>query len=384
MKPIQMIVFLTIVITIYGSVHWFVYLKGWKSLSDTNLQIYYTWLFWIISSTFILGMFLERSNPGPFSHTISLIGSLWLALFLYFLLFILLVEFFRGIHYFTGLIPLSWLKSFLSPKNLFFIGLSISVIIVGIGYLNARSPILKTIQLSFEGYSTTAEKIKVVVASDVHLGGIIGKNKAEKLVQSINDQNPDLVLFAGDLVDHNPDPVIKENMGKSFEKIRAKHGVYAITGNHEYIGAAEKTIRYFADHQIKYLRDTVLTIPGLINIIGREDKDKTRFTGIPRKSLEQLKKESHPELPSILLDHQPVEYNEVQNQSINLMISGHTHKGQLWPFNYITNAMFENHYGLMQKNGTAFYTSCGYGTWGPPVRIGNRPELVVFEITLNN
>lgn len=380
MKPFQMIVFLTIVISIYGSAHWFVYLKGWKSLSETSFQTAFSWGFWILASTFILGMFLERSNPGPFSHSISLAGSIWLGLFLYFLLFIALTELVRGIQHFTGIIPLTWLNSFLSAKILFFVGLFLSIAIVSIGYVNARKPVLKTIHLDMPGYSTIVDKLKIVVASDVHLGGIIGKSRAVELVESINAQKPDLVLFAGDLVDHNPDPVIKENMGKAFELILSTFGVYAITGNHEYIGEAEKTIRYFADHKIKYLRDTVLVIPGLINIIGREDKDKSRFTGIPRKSLKQLMIEANSELPSILLDHQPVEYQEAQNHSINLMISGHTHKGQLWPFNYITNAVFENHYGLMQKNGTSFYTSCGYGTWGPPVRIGNRPELVVLEI----
>lgn len=383
MKPIQLIVFLTLVITIYGSAHWFVYIKGWKALADTNYQSLFTWIFWILASLFILGMFLERSNPGPISHAISLAGSLWLALFLYFLLFIALVELTRGIQHLSGIIPEIWLQSFLAPKKLFLTGLFSSILIVSVGYLNARFPVIKSINLAMSGYTTTQNQLKIVVASDVHLGGIIGKSKADKLVESINAQNPDLVLFAGDLVDHNPDPVIQENMGKAFEKIRSKHGVYAITGNHEYIGDAERTIQYFADHQIKYLRDTALTIPGLINIIGREDKDKSRFTGIARKSLSQLKSETDPQLPVILLDHQPVEYQEAHKQSINLMISGHTHKGQLWPFNYITNAVFENHYGLMKKGETSFYTSCGYGTWGPPVRIGNRPELVVFEITLN-
>jgi len=91
---------------------------------------------------------------------------------------------------------------------------------------------------------------------------------------------------------------------------------------------------------------------------------------------------SNANLPSILLDHQPVEYNTVAKHGIDLMLSGHTHKGQLWPLSFITNAVFENHYGLLKKGTSWFYTSSGYGTWGPPVRIGNQPELVVFNITL--
>jgi len=218
------------------------------------------------------------------------------------------------------------------------------------------------------------------MASDVHLGAIIGKKRAGELIMQINSQNPDLVLFAGDLVDHNPIPVIKENMGEVFEQIDSKLGVFAITGNHEYIGDAETSVNYFSKHRIKYIRDSVVTIPGVINIIGRDDKDKSRFSGVPRASIEDLSKLIDASLPTILLDHQPYEYQQAYEQSIDLMISGHTHKGQLWPLSFITNAMFENHYGLLQKGASYFYTSCGYGTWGPPVRIGNRPELVVFKI----
>ncbi len=89
-------------------------------------------------------------------------------------------------------------------------------------------------------------------------------------------------------------------------------------------------------------------------------------------------------LPLILLDHQPVDYAKAEKYGVDLMLSGHTHKGQLWPFSYLTNAIYVNHFGLKHIGKSWFYTSSGFGTWGPPVRVGNRPELVVFKIKLKS
>jgi uncharacterized protein len=325
---------------------------------------------------------LNEANPGKAASIISTIGSLWLALFLYLLLFTLIADLGRLVQSFTSILPESLTKGSLSAKNFFYTGFLLSIILVSAGYINARNPRIHAIDLTLQGKETTVESLKIVMASDVHLGAIIGLSRAEKLVKQINDQHPDLVLFAGDLVDHNPDPVINENMGKAFEKIQSRFGVYAITGNHEFIGDAEKTVNYFKDHGVTYLQDTTIQIPGIATIIGRDDKDKSRFLGMPRKSLDQLIEHTDRTLPLILLDHQPNEYKQVEENGIDLMLSGHTHRGQLWPFNFITAAMFENHYGLLKKAQTYFYTSCGYGTWGPPVRIGNRPELVVFTLQM--
>jgi len=131
------------------------------------------------------------------------------------------------------------------------------------------------------------------------------------------------------------------------------------------------------------LRDTVEMIGECIYLIGREDRDKQRFTGKSRKSLSELVSGLDPSYPIILLDHQPFHLNQTTRLGIDLSISGHTHHGQLWPFTYITNAIYEISQGYKKIGNTHFYVSCGYGTWGPPVRLGNRPEIVVLNITFN-
>jgi hypothetical protein len=106
--------------------------------------------------------------------------------------------------------------------------------------------------------------------------------------------------------------------------------------------------------------------------------------GIIRKNLVELLQWTNPETPSILLDHQPKNLFEAEDNSIDVQFSGHTHNGQLWPFNYITKAIFELSWGDLKKGTTNFYVSSGFGTWGPPVRTGNSPEVAVFNITFSD
>jgi len=158
--------------------------------------------------------------------------------------------------------------------------------------------------------------------------------------------------------------------------------VWAITGNHEYIGGADKAVRYLTEHNITFLRDTFVVIDERFTLAGREDRDKPRFTGIQRQPLKKVLEGVDPSLPLVLMDHQPFQLDTVTAAGVDLQLSGHTHHGQIWPFNYITQAIYTLSWGYLKKGNTNFYVSCGYGTWGPPIRLGNRPEVV--RITLGN
>ena len=382
MKQSMMILFILVALLVFGGIAWYMYSRGAKALEGSTILPYFTWIFWTLVATFFVGQFLERGNPGMLAINISRIGSVSLAFFLYALLFVLFVDIIRIFQHFFHFIPDSLTKGILSGKMLFFYAISIASMVAIGGFINAHFPKVKGVTISIDKKDSQHDRLKVVLATDVHLGVMLGREHAQKLVRQINAQKPDIVLFGGDLVDHNPNPVMKFDMGSYFEKIEATYGVFATAGNHEFMGKPEVTFAYFDKHGVNFIRDDVATIDDVIQIVGRDDKDNTRMTGENRLSLENLLKGKRKNLPLILVDHQPVEYDNAEKQGIDLMLSGHTHKGQLWPLSFITNLVYENHYGLMQKGKTWFYTSSGYGTWGPPVRTGNRPELVVFNITL--
>jgi len=237
------------------------------------------------------------------------------------------------------------------------------------------------VEISLPKQAGIMDSLRVVAASDVHLGTIIGPRKTQKMVDKINSLQPDIILFAGDVIDEDVKPVLKQNLGSNLQQLRAPFGVFASTGNHEYIGGVEESLKYLEKNGIDFLRDTAILINNSFYIVGREDLYKEWMTGTPRKTLNELLVGVDMSKPVIVLDHQPTNLDEAVKANVDIQLSGHTHHGQLWPIGFITNLMFEVSRGYMQRGNTHFFVSTGFGTWGPPVRTGNRPEIVLLDIT---
>ncbi|MFA5418464.1 MAG: metallophosphoesterase, partial [Bacteroidales bacterium] len=210
---------------------------------------------------------------------------------------------------------------------------------------------------------------------------IIEKRHLRGIVDQVNALNPDIILIPGDIIDEDISPVIHTNVGEVLLQLRAKYGMYAVTGNHEYIGGVNKAKEYLTSHGITLLSDTALLIDDSFYVIGREDLAISQFSGKRRKELSDIVEDIDTSKPMILLDHQPIGLAQAESAGIDLQLSGHTHHGQLWPFNYITNRIFEVSRGLIKKGNTYILVSSGIGGWGPPVRTNSRPEILDITIT---
>lgn len=382
MRKYQMLLFFLIVFTVYAGVNSYIFLRGWQALPATSsLRTWYAVLFLVLSLSFIIGRVLENYWLSVVSDLFVWIGSFWLAALAYFVLACLAVDLVRllGI-----LLPLH-LPEYGDPVRMRQLGLFAVVFIVLLviagGFWNARTPRIHRFSVAVAKQTQGIHSLRMVVVSDVHLGTIIGRDRLARIVEQINDLRPDLVLFAGDVVDEDLAPVIRQNIGETLLSIRSRKGIYGITGNHEYIGGAEQACAYLEAHGIRMLRDTCVEIDGGIVIAGREDRSSRQFGGKRRKSLDVLLAGVDPHAPLILMDHQPFDLQEASAHGVDLQLSGHTHHGQLWPFNYITSAIYEVSWGYLLKGSTHFYVSSGVGTWGPPVRTGNRPEIVEITMT---
>lgn len=378
MKTGALIIFVTIVTTVYGLINTYIYIRGLQAIpSGTCWRTWYTIGFWIIVSTFVAARIMERACPCALTGVITWIGSFWLALMLYFILSLLIIDLLRIINHFTPFFP-SWIYTDYSrTKLVLMLVITILVtLVVSAGYINARNPRIKSLSLTIDKTVEGEKTLNIVMASDIHMGTLIAKRKTNKLVESNNELNPDVVLFAGDVVDEDLAPVIMNNLGANLIRIKSRYGVYAIPGNHEYIGGAEPAIRYLQEHGVKVLRDTSIMIDNRFVLVGRDDRDKPRFTGKTRMDIGSLMKSVDRSKPVILLDHQPFNLEKSVREGVDLQLSGHTHHGQLWPLNYITSAIYEISTGYRKIGNTHFYVSTGFGTWGPPIRLGNRPELV--------
>jgi len=376
-------IFISVVLIFFSAINYYIFIRGWQALPEAGvLRKIYLPVFIIFASSFFAGRIIERFYMSFVSDFFVWLGAFWLAFMLYFFLLILLLDILRLINHFIPFFPSLIIANYCKAKLIIaFSGFVILILLIGAGFANALNIRIRKINIEINKPASHLKTLNIVMASDVHLGTINNRTRFTKVIEKINSLNPDIVFFAGDLVDEDVTPVIRHNLGDLFGTIRSKYGIYAITGNHEYIGGAKKTCAYLSDHGINMLKDTVVKIDDSFYIIGREDKDMPRFTGKERKTLNELMKEADTTFPVIVLNHQPNNPREAANAGADLQLSGHTHDGQMFPFNLLVRRMYQISYGYRKINNTHFYVSSGVGTWAPPVRIGSNPEIV--NIMLN-
>jgi hypothetical protein len=384
MRSVQFLIFFGIVLLIYSLVNYYIYIRGMQALpSGTSFKSWYPWIFLFVSASYVLSRFLERVWISPVSSVLTFVGSFWLALMVYLLMAVLVIDLVRLILYFLPQPAILASHYEQVRKYLFFAVAGIAGIVVLAGHINALTPRVKRLDIQIDKKAGQTKTLHIAAASDIHMGTLVGPRRTAKLVRMLNDCKPDVILLAGDIVDEDIAPVIHNDLGRSLLKLKAPLGVYAITGNHEYIGGAEAAVKYLETHGITMLRDTAIKINGSFYLAGRNDRDSKRFNGTERKGLGKVLEGVDLSLPVIMMDHQPFNLQQVVDAGVDFQLSGHTHHGQMWPFNYITTAMYEVSWGYLQKGKSHFYVSSGYGGWGPPVRTGNRPEILDIYITFD-
>lgn len=326
----------------------------------------------ILALSFIVGRILERYTVCAASDLLIWIGALWLGVFIYLFFGFIIVDSIQGIiHLFT--------KTYNLHKPAYCLVIIFSIIISFLGYINARTPHVKEITIHIDKPSSI-KHLRIAYASDIHLGSIIANSRLQKLVMLINSANPDLIIFGGDILDEDIKPVIENNLGELLVQLKAPYGVIAVPGNHEYIGGIDNAVNYITNHNIKVLRDDIYPI-GDIQIIGRDDRMESAFTGQSRLPLNNLVNKLNVKKSVIVIDHQPIAISKTASLPVDLLLSGHSHHGQLFPFNYITAKLYEISWGYKKIHNTHVYVSSGYGTWGPPMRTNSFSEIVIFNLT---
>lgn len=230
-----------------------------------------------------------------------------------------------------------------------------------------------TIITEYEIKNKNLKPMNIVLVSDVHLGYINNVSSLDKMNKIINSLNPDAVLIAGDLIDMQLKPVIEKNMLEKLKDIKSRYGIYFALGNHDIYGEKAETItKILRNKNINVLRDEKLLVNNEFYIAGRDNFSK--------KPLNEIIGETSNK-PVILLQHTPDTITEAAGNNVFLQVSGHTHKGQLFPGRLFTKKIFFLDYGFKKFNNTNIIVSSGYGTWGPPIRIGSRSEIVIIKIS---
>ncbi|MBM7838735.1 putative MPP superfamily phosphohydrolase [Alkalihalobacillus xiaoxiensis] len=354
----------TLALLIYALACFYVSYNGWRWLNTSFSFPYKKSYFFVLSflaSAYILSYFV------PFAW-LELVGGYWLALFAYSLF----------------LLPIANIIYFLSKKKkavLLTLGYTFSALFTFVliyGSFNAWSPVVRhyEVALNNESRSVQSEELRVLLAADLHIGNQIGEKHVQRFVDVVKDEAPDLVLLAGDIIDNTIDTFMEENLVALFEEIDSPLGVFVVPGNHDYYGGDLLLLKdEFQEIGIHFLMDQQVDVNGLLTIVGRKD-----FTDPDRLSIEELIEETSSALPIIMLDHQPRDISEARDSGVDLIVSGHTHRAQLWPGHLITQQLYENDWGYKQFDQLHSFTTSGFGFWGPALRIGSRSEVMVVDL----
>jgi predicted MPP superfamily phosphohydrolase len=381
MRTTVFFIFFGIILIIFSFANYYLYLRGVQAFSITHpYKRWFQIAFLVITYSFFVGIILERTVSSAFSEWVFRVGTFWLPFMLYLLMAVIAIDIVRFVNFLFHFLP-DPSQSFKFTVGLVVVSLVGSVVIAG--HINAMIIDVKTIPLTINKKVEGKQEVRVLMASDLHLGALIGERREKHLLKIINNQKPDMVLLCGDLIDSEIAPVLRKKLGRHIQEIKTPMGTYAITGNHEYVGGIEKSLSYLKSIHINMLLDSVVTLPNGIQLVGRNDRS-VGYASSGFKTLPTLLTQIDHEKPIIVMNHQPYNLGEASDAKVDLHLSGHTHHGQLWPFNYITKAIFELSWGYLKKGETHFYVSSGFGTWGPTVRLGNRPEVVVFDLKFAN
>jgi len=369
----------------FGVYHFFVTVFGIEQL---RMRRVIGIIFFFLSFSFIGSMILVHFWESFLTRIFYAFSGLWIGFLVNFLLFYALFGIFLLVFKISGL-----------NFNLFFIGqvlFAFAVLYSCFGIFNVFYPRVKNIDIEINNLPEEWKGKKIVQLSDVHLGKVLGVNFLNNVVSRVESINPDMVVITGDLFDGVDGDL--DVFTEGLNKLKADRGVFFVNGNHEIYLGKEEAVKVLEKTNIRILDDEVVDVDGL-QIIG------VSFPGFGEtkdgKKIIEDNEVFSSEKPNILLYHSPtsifadknnnnhsdiyfspdVNFDNAKELGIDLQLSGHTHKGQIFPFGFITRLIYGKYdYGLHEEGDFSIYTSSGTGVWGPMMRTGSRSEIVVLNL----
>ncbi len=355
-----LIMALSVMLLMLGYVAWHV----WRILPlPTPVKVVIVILMAVATGCMVF-QFKSDELPLGAATAIYEIGNSWLVIMFYLLMAFLLLDLGRLFH----LVPATWLKGNGTTSLVIAVVMLVTFIAGNIHYHNKSR---QEINLKTEKHLD--RPLKLVMMSDLHAGFHNRRSEIGRWVDLVNAEHADLILIAGDLIDGNVRPLQAQGTAQELQRLNAP--AVMCLGNHEYITGIDKSLALLKETGISVLRDDTTSILGL-TIIGRDDRSNRM-----RQSVKSLTQGTDTTRYTILLDHQPYGLEEAEHNGIDLQLSGHTHRGQVWPLNWVTQAMYECDYGSWRRGKTEYYVSSGIGIWGGKFRIGTSSEYVVINLS---
>jgi uncharacterized protein len=367
MRP-RIIFRIILFLIIYSTIGFYISWNGWVWLHSV-FGFENKWLYGLIAGLLFYSYLIGRGVKKLAFFRI--IGSYWFAVLQYALLLLPITNL-------TVVVLTS--VGFQEVQVVAWAG-TIFLVIFGIlflyGTFNAYSPVVRTYSLTIPKQTNQLSKLRIAMASDMHFGHLSGLSHLQRLVRGINEMRPDIILLPGDIIDDDPEPFIQKKMGDVMSQLSAPLGIFGVLGNHEYYGRAiPEFVKEMERIGVKILQDELIEVNGSFWLVGRKDK-----TDSNRQPIDQLMSNLTSDKPVIMMDHQPAEIKQAEKSGVDLLLSGHTHRGQMAPNHLVTKKMYDLDWGYQTFNQLHAIVSSGFGFWGPPIRIGSRSEIVQIEVT---
>lgn len=356
--------------------------RGWRALPNRKpIRIPFAAFFVAELLIYFIGFFGSKHLPFEALHTFAWVGTSWMILICYFSVFLIAYDVIGFIDKKKPFLPKSVnLKDRKVRFYYYFSTLAIVIAVMFYGSYNFRNPSVQNYDLTITKHSPKVKELKIVLATDIHVGFLIDKDILKRNVDLIMQQKPDIILLVGDIIDYDIRSVKMHNMQEEFRRLKAPYGVYASTGNHEYIElkeeAPEEKINWLSQEAgLTVLRDKAVMIDSSFYLVGRED-DKCKT----RKSLSEIMSGVDKSYPVIVMNHEPHNIDEEVEAGADIALYGHTHNGQIFPNNILVKRLYEIAYSYEKRKDTNIYVSSGLGLAGPQYRIGTVSEIVVFNV----
>jgi len=352
-----------------------------RLLRGKAARIVFALLYILLLPAFPLAEGLAHGRGSGWTTFLITAGYDALPYLMYLVMTVVLADLVIGILRLTGFLSAETLRRPRVRTIRFWGMLLIPALVVAAGILNFHHLSVSRYAIDVPRRSSSAERLRIVFASDFHLGAVTSPRFLPRFVEVVNALKPDLILIGGDVLEGDRAGEGSEKFAAPLRRLQARYGVFGVPGNHEGFGESDRNA-FFAQAGITLLRDEVRKIDGLVYLAGRNVQGRRRPGEASRKTVSGLLAATPPDLPVVLVDHRPTDLQAPSAAGVDIQFSGHTHNGQLFPVNFITARQYELSWGYKKKGPTHIFVSCGVQLWGPRVRTAGVSEIMLVDVAL--
>lgn len=371
--------FLLVFFLLYGALHLYAFLKARAALAfGTKTGVYLALFMAIMVLAPVIVRLSEKQGLELFARAMSYIGYTWMgALFLYCSASIA-IDLYRLIVHVAGFILQRDLSALsISMRYSFLIAVFISLTLSVYGYFEAKNIRNDRIVIRTPKLPEQIGRLTIAQISDVHLGLIVREERLKGILEMVKRANPDIFVATGDLVDGQINRL--EGLAELFQEINPRYGKFAVTGNHEFYAGLDQALDFMKRAGFTVLRNEGVTVGG-INIAGVDDATVRYYSAEKGRSEEEVLSPLPRDAFTLFLKHKPL-IDQSGLGLFDLQLSGHVHKGQIFPFTIATKLYYQFYAGFAKlPKGSSLYVSRGTGTWGPPIRLLAPPEVTIIEL----